>query len=210
MLSETMRLELAPLNVRVITLVAGGTKSNISDNGPPPESLPPTSQYLAVEKHIATNMDFKQTPTEIFAERVVDDVVRGATGKVWHGVGSKTVRYAVPLMPQWIFVSLNQRLITCRVLMMVRTRSCLRMDEDCSTCRSSPSRHVWRQCLHKYDQHHLDSSLSVSISFISRSIKISSMLGLRDSSDQNESRPSRVLMPSLNTGVPSKALIGFI
>jgi hypothetical protein len=89
MLSETMRLELAPLNVRVITLVAGGTKSKISDNGPPPESLPPTSPYLAVEKHIATKMDFKQMPTEIFAEQVVDDVVRGTTGKVWHGVGSE-------------------------------------------------------------------------------------------------------------------------
>jgi 1-acylglycerone phosphate reductase len=105
-LSETMRLELAPLNVRVITLVAGGTKSNISDNGPPPESLPPTSPYLAVEKHIAKNVDFKQMPTETFAELVVDDVMRGTTGKVWHGVGSKTIRYAAPLMPQWIFVSL--------------------------------------------------------------------------------------------------------
>lgn len=105
MLSETMRLELALLNVRVITFVVGGTKFNISDNGPPPESLPPMSPYLAVEKHIATNLDFKQMPTEAFAERVVDDVMHGTTGKVYHGVGYKTIRYAVPLMPQWIFVS---------------------------------------------------------------------------------------------------------
>jgi hypothetical protein len=153
MLSETMRLELAPLNVRVITLVAGGTKSKISDNGPPPESLPPASPYLAVEKHIATKMDFKQMPTEIFAEQVVDDVVRGTTGKVWHGVGSKTVRYAVPLMPQWIFVSSSWKLLTQRALMLFRTRSCLHMDEDCSTCRIRRSRHISeRQCLRTYDQ----------------------------------------------------------
>jgi hypothetical protein len=177
MLSETMRLELAPLNVRVITLVAGGTKSKISDNGPPPESLPPTSPYLAVEKHIATKMDFKQMPTEIFAEQVVDDVVRGTTGKVWHSVGSKTVRYAVPLMPQWIFVSSSWKLLTQRALMLFRTRSCLHMDEDCSTCRIRRSRHISeRQCLRTYDQ---------------------------DSGGKSESDASRVLVHVLRASVPS-------
>jgi 1-acylglycerone phosphate reductase len=107
MLSETMRLELEPLNVRVVTLVAGGTKSKIAQNGPPPQSLPPTSQYLIIEKHIAQGVEWKQMPTETFAERVVNDIVRGARGKVYHGVGSTIVRYAVPLMPQWIFVSSN-------------------------------------------------------------------------------------------------------
>lgn len=58
MLSETLRLELAPLNVRVITLMAGNVQSNIGDNGAPPQKLPPSSHYLPIEKHIAEKSEW--------------------------------------------------------------------------------------------------------------------------------------------------------
>lgn len=50
-MSETLRCELAPLNVRVITVVAGYVHTNIFDNASPPE-LPPQSLYHAAEAGI--------------------------------------------------------------------------------------------------------------------------------------------------------------
>ena len=54
MFSETLRYELAPLHVRVITLVAGNVASHMSAgvNGPPPASLPAASRYKAVEAEL--------------------------------------------------------------------------------------------------------------------------------------------------------------
>jgi 1-acylglycerone phosphate reductase len=104
-LSETMRLELAPLNVRVVTLMAGGTKSNMAANCPPPPSLPSTSRYLPIESLIAKSPQWPQMPTDEFAESVVGDVLRGITGKMWYGEPKGLVRWIFPIMPQWMLVS---------------------------------------------------------------------------------------------------------
>lgn len=110
-LSETLRLELAPLGVRVVTVMAGGVNTKIFDNCPGPESLPPTSPYVSVEKYLAEKPEWEEMAPETFAERVVNDVVRGAKGKIWHGDSSATVRYAGPILPQFIIV--GSRLHAC-------------------------------------------------------------------------------------------------
>ncbi|KAL1648998.1 hypothetical protein SLS61_006520 [Didymella pomorum] len=105
MLSETLRYELAPLNVRVITLVAGNVSSHMSSgvNGPPPAELPPTSRYKAIEKELQKNEEFADVDTTVFANEVVDAVVSGATGKVWKGGNMATVRWLMPFMPSFVY-----------------------------------------------------------------------------------------------------------
>lgn len=107
MFSETLRLELAPLGVRVITLMAGNVQTNISVNAERPAALPLTSQYLPIEKDIITERKWDEMDRNEFAKKVVNDVLGGVSGKVWLGTSTGTVRWAVPLMPQWIFVSLR-------------------------------------------------------------------------------------------------------
>lgn len=105
MLSETLRLELAPLDVRVITLVAGNVSSNISVNAERPTALPRTSQYLPIEKDIITEGEWNDMDRNEFAKKIVDDVLKKVTGKVWLGSSTGIIRWTVPLMPQWVFVS---------------------------------------------------------------------------------------------------------
>lgn len=102
-LSETMRLELAPLNVRVITVMAGSVQSNIFDNSPGPAKLPPTSFYRSIESLIPITPTFNETPAKTFSEQIVADVLRGATGRVWHADGASIIRCVVPFMPQWLY-----------------------------------------------------------------------------------------------------------
>jgi hypothetical protein len=117
-LSETLRLELAPLDVRVVTVMAGGVNTKIFDNCPGPEKLPPTSPYLSIEKYLAEKPGWDEMAPETFAERVVNDVLRGATGKIWHGNSSATVRYAGPVLPQFIIVGLEG--MRCLMIKLIR------------------------------------------------------------------------------------------
>lgn len=107
MLSDTLRYELAPLNVRVITLVVGNVTSYMASgvNGAPPTELPATSRYKAVEKEISTHQEMPGMSTAKFAEKVVDAVVAGKSGKVWLGGDVGIVRWLAPIMPGFIYVS---------------------------------------------------------------------------------------------------------
>lgn len=105
MLSETLRYELAPLHVRVITLVAGNVASHMSTgvNGPPPASLPITSRYKAVEAELAKGEKFADMDTSVFADGVVAAVVGGATGKVWKGGNMVVTRWLIPFLPGFVY-----------------------------------------------------------------------------------------------------------
>ncbi|KAF3036165.1 hypothetical protein E8E12_003664 [Didymella heteroderae] len=105
MLSETLRYELAPLDVRVITLVAGNVTSHMSSgvNCPPPAELPSTSRYKAIEKELSKGEKYADMGTTVFANEVVGAVVSGATGKVWKGGNMTVVRWLVPIMPSFVY-----------------------------------------------------------------------------------------------------------
>lgn len=107
MLSETLRYELAPLGVRVITLVAGNVASHMSSgvNGAPPAELPPSSRYKAIEKELSKGESFADMDTTVFANGVVGAVVSGAAGKVWKGGNMATVRWLMPILPSFVYVS---------------------------------------------------------------------------------------------------------
>ncbi|KAK1638010.1 NADPH-dependent 1-acyldihydroxyacetone phosphate reductase [Colletotrichum phormii] len=104
MLSETMRLELRPLGVRVISLVTGAVDTNIMTAASKVE-LSKASPYKvkAVEEAMAKltsgNDGIKRTPADEFAKKVVDDVLDGASGRLWRGQMAGMISVMTKVMP---------------------------------------------------------------------------------------------------------------
>ncbi len=94
-LSETLRLEMAPFDVKVVTVITGVVGTNIMTNVSEIK-LPPDSQYWPVEKNIAARargVDVRKKMRKgAFAEKVVTDVLGGANGKIWRGELASTIR----------------------------------------------------------------------------------------------------------------------
>ena len=94
-MSETLRLELAPFGVTVVTGMLGHIESNVHANDPW-NGLPESSRYKAVEAQMAKSAEGTIGPklekVDDFARRFVADVLGGASGQVWRGAGARTVR----------------------------------------------------------------------------------------------------------------------
>src|ERR1700753_3139419 len=91
--SETWRLELAPFEVRVLTLVTGGIATN-SLNNLQTLPLPESSYYQPIRDIIEKGLDenpYGMKP-EVFAGQVLQKVERGAAGKIWIGGGVGMIR----------------------------------------------------------------------------------------------------------------------
>lgn len=110
MFGETLRLELNPFGVRVVSVITGAIDTNIMRNSPVPK-LPESSRYVAAQKQItdlatgAYNEGLKRMPAEAFAEKVVNEVLQGANGKIWKGEYSSVVRLTNVMMPTRVLVS---------------------------------------------------------------------------------------------------------
>lgn len=107
---ETLRLELQPFGVRVVTVITGAVDTNIMRNSSVPK-LPDTSRYLPAEKQIVDlavgndNDGVKRMSAAEFAEKVANDVIGGANGKIWRGGYSSIARVFNVLMPTGVLVS---------------------------------------------------------------------------------------------------------
>ncbi|KAH7077762.1 hypothetical protein BKA63DRAFT_271518 [Paraphoma chrysanthemicola] len=102
---EGWRLELAPLGVRVITLVTGGVATKFLNNIQPVE-LPKDSYYMSIKDVIddhPENVPFGMKP-EVFANDVLRRVEKGSTGKAWVGGAIPMIRMALWFFPQWALV----------------------------------------------------------------------------------------------------------
>lgn len=116
MLSERMRLELAPLDVRVLSVDTGAIWGNIMANTPSAK-LPESSYYTPAQGEIsdlaADRNGPKRTPSAEFARAVVDDIARGASGKVWRGAmaGTTTIMSAYAPSSVIVWMSLFSSLI---------------------------------------------------------------------------------------------------
>ncbi|TLS30007.1 hypothetical protein PpBr36_02676 [Pyricularia pennisetigena] len=105
MLSETLRLEMAPLGVRVITAMVGvvGTKIFVNSGE---FVLPPGSRYKSVEKEIGKQSRgeelFGHMDTKTVAKRLLGDVTAGRSGMVWRGGLATTTGYLSWLLPTWL------------------------------------------------------------------------------------------------------------
>ncbi|THH15735.1 hypothetical protein EW146_g4791 [Bondarzewia mesenterica] len=83
---DVLRIELAPFNIRVITVVTGGVKSNISR----PRQMPADSLYQPVEEiYQKRGIRMSQEtpiPTDVYARSVVKEVLKSKPS-VWFWTG---------------------------------------------------------------------------------------------------------------------------
>ena len=93
--ADTLRVELAPLGVTVLTVVTGGVRSAgqtyFDDLG-----LPGNSLYKSVEDTIVCRAKggdgMPRMDTAEYAKAVVDEIEKGEPGKVWYGQFAEMVR----------------------------------------------------------------------------------------------------------------------
>lgn len=103
--SDTLRVELAPFGVRVVTVVTGGVISNI---GCTSRELPEESLFLplAEEYHYRqTHSQAMGVPAEDYARRVASKVLGGRSNVMWEGGKSWLVWFANGFLPKWVLVS---------------------------------------------------------------------------------------------------------
>jgi NAD(P)-dependent dehydrogenase (short-subunit alcohol dehydrogenase family) len=105
--SETLRLEVQPFNIRVISLVTGAVATNVMSHSN--MNLPENSLYQKALPEIQTrgvgdDVSNKSTSAD-FAREVVKDVLGGAAGPVWRGSMASMVKFMSRYMPTGILVS---------------------------------------------------------------------------------------------------------
>ena len=106
--SETLRLEMKTFGVKVLSVVVGGVKTNVAANSANFQ-LREGSFYVATDKELARQVagstGFPASPAPAFADKVVADVLRGATGRVWRGKMASIVWFMTTCFPDWLLVS---------------------------------------------------------------------------------------------------------
>jgi NAD(P)-dependent dehydrogenase (short-subunit alcohol dehydrogenase family) len=83
-LSDSLRMELAPLGIKVITVQQGGIKSNLSINADKELERFKKTPYGPIQNFIVARANASQenaTPAETFAKELVDKLVLGKTPK---------------------------------------------------------------------------------------------------------------------------------
>lgn len=119
-LDDTLRMEFKPLNVKVLTVIAGTVETNINTNSPRTE-LPSTSLYLPTEEYLNKMHDGQAHPSRmkphVFAEQVVSDVLGGMTGKTWRGAYVTTSRWLGPVLPN--FVKVYVPVLSTNILLLI-------------------------------------------------------------------------------------------
>lgn len=94
----------------MVTVVTGAVNTNALSTGLN-FKLPPTSVYKSIEKEIADRANGRDgTPRmepSVYAEKVVDDVLRGANWQVWRGGYASTVHLISSYFPSSLSVSLS-------------------------------------------------------------------------------------------------------
>ena len=118
-MAETLRLELAPFHVKVLSVVTGALKT-MGQTHFDDWKLPEGSLYSPIESTIkdrargqegAPRMD----PTE-YAKRVVYEIINGRTGTFWYGASTGAVKFGTSWLPTWVMVSSSWMAPTSRYI----------------------------------------------------------------------------------------------
>ncbi|MCJ1394804.1 hypothetical protein MMC18_007684 [Xylographa bjoerkii] len=114
LVGETMRLEMGPFGVKVVTVVAGVIETNFSANLPDLK-LPSNSVYLPIKTEVDAVANDRVLPTamdvDVFAEKLVGDVLHGANGLVYRGKLATLSWFMSNFLPAWFldFILLRNR-----------------------------------------------------------------------------------------------------
>ncbi|KAI1141862.1 putative short-chain dehydrogenase/reductase [Hypoxylon sp. FL0543] len=111
-LSEVMRVELEPLGVRVVTAVIGGVDTPLYANATQYAfNMPPDSYYKPVRQFIedtrAGKKQPRQEPVDVTARHLVEDIISGAKGCIWHGATAGSCKWLSTWLPLWLLDRLN-------------------------------------------------------------------------------------------------------
>ncbi|KAJ5526736.1 hypothetical protein N7513_010895 [Penicillium frequentans] len=104
-LSEVLRLELRPFQVKVLSIVTGGVASSNQASGD--FALPPSSLYKPIKATIEGSHGhgaYARMPVMVYANHVVDHIEIGSTGKVWvgsHAEDAKKASLNAEVATQW-------------------------------------------------------------------------------------------------------------
>ncbi|KAL5363334.1 hypothetical protein BJX96DRAFT_155558 [Aspergillus floccosus] len=99
--TETLRLEMAPFNVKVVLLMTAVVETNFFNNFSH-FALPENSLYKGAWKEIATEPEMAKMPVLDYAQRVVGDLLAGANGSVWRGKLASVGWFTSSFMPTWL------------------------------------------------------------------------------------------------------------
>ena len=101
LMSETLRLELAPLGVSVLTAMAGAVAGTNFHQNLPNLTLPAFSPYKPIEQQIRDSgeNDPKGTDQTAFAEQLVTDILKGKKGLLWRGQMASVTKWVSKFMP---------------------------------------------------------------------------------------------------------------
>ncbi|USW48228.1 Putative short-chain dehydrogenase/reductase SDR, NAD(P)-binding domain superfamily [Septoria linicola] len=109
--SNTLRVELEPFDVRVVTVVTGGVKSNIARTH---RTLPEDSIYFPIEKEYTERLTHSQAqgvPNEDYARRVVKQVLtKPKKDHLWEGGKAWLVWFVSNFLPRWVMDSVLSRM----------------------------------------------------------------------------------------------------
>ncbi|KAL9112781.1 MAG: hypothetical protein Q9227_003084 [Pyrenula ochraceoflavens] len=106
-LSETLRIEMHGLGVRVITAMVGEVESKIYNNASEPPAIPTGSFYASIKDIIfqqgTGQMQKENEKADITAENLVKDVLNGRDGHVWRGGVAGRAKYLHWMLPERFF-----------------------------------------------------------------------------------------------------------
>ncbi|KAL2817294.1 putative short-chain dehydrogenases/reductase [Aspergillus cavernicola] len=110
-ISETLRLEMAPLGVRVVTVILGGVQTSGNDPANIPDlELPPDSYYrkitAVIDRHKKTLVHPNKQNIDIAAKNVVDDVLNGGRVFIRRGQASTLSWFCNTFLPYGLFISM--------------------------------------------------------------------------------------------------------
>lgn len=104
-MSETLRVELEPLGVRVVTSICGSVDTPMFAKPGGPMVLPEDSYYHGIEEAAwKERMDHQRQAAnvDVIAGELVKDIVSGRRGVVWHGAFASLVKWAGWLNVTWL------------------------------------------------------------------------------------------------------------
>ncbi|KAL1960646.1 hypothetical protein VTO42DRAFT_7225 [Malbranchea cinnamomea] len=102
---ESLRLEMAPLGVRVLTVITGVVRTKLFENVYKP-ILPDDSLFKPASKEISATAEGAllngSMSAEEFAKRVTNDVLGGATRLIWRGKMASFGWFISSFFPSWL------------------------------------------------------------------------------------------------------------
>ncbi|OTB00232.1 hypothetical protein M426DRAFT_66357 [Hypoxylon sp. CI-4A] len=106
--SETLRMEMQGLDVRVITAMVGEVETKIYENASQVELSLPASSYYHSASHIISKqargeLQAENEKVEVTAANLVRDILRGRDGHVWRGGVAGRAKYLHWMLPERFF-----------------------------------------------------------------------------------------------------------